>query len=248
MPVSPSSLWPFRRAAPPTSTESEAPAVPARRQVIDALWAGRDPFAGFPAKAYLVDLQGWNSDHPALVEAIDQHRPSLVVEVGVWKGGSAMTMARRMKALGLDAALIAVDTWLGASDHWLNAGFFEDLGFENGYPRLYHKFVANVLDQQLQDYIVPLPLDSTNAAIVVREKRLRPQVLHIDAGHDYDAVTKDLQMWWPLLAPGGVLIADDYWHEGAWPEVKRGVDDFFAANPPASFTATPPKALIVKPA
>jgi hypothetical protein len=218
-----------------------------RRHVLDKLWAGKDPFSGFPARAYLVDPQGWNSDHHTLVEAVDRHRPSLIVEVGVWKGGSVMTMARRLQALGIDGVVLAVDTWLGASDHWLNAGFFEDLGFENGYPRLYHKFAANILDQGLRDYVVPMPLDSTNAALVVKAVGLQPQVLHIDAGHDYDSVTKDLEMWWPLLAPGGTLIADDYWHQDAWPEVKRGVDDFFARTPHVSFTPIPPKCLIVKP-
>jgi hypothetical protein len=217
-----------------------------RQFVLNHLWDGKDPFSAFPRNTYAVDHQGWNSDHASLVEAVDRHRPQLIVEIGVWKGGSAITMARRLKELQLDAVLIAVDTWLGAADHWMNRGFFNDLGMENGYPRLFHRFMANVLDQGLEDYIVPMPIDSTNAAVVLRSVGWRPDIIHVDAGHDYDSVTKDLSMWWPMLNAGGTLIADDYWHADAWPDVKRGVDDYFRANPPAEFAPNPPKCVIRK--
>jgi cephalosporin hydroxylase len=47
-------------------------------------------------------------------------RPSIVVEIGVWKGSSVITLASKMKELNLDGVVIAVDTWLGAWDHWTN--------------------------------------------------------------------------------------------------------------------------------
>jgi predicted O-methyltransferase YrrM len=40
-------------------------------------------------------------------------RPS-IVEIGVWKGSSVITLASKMKELNLDGVVIAVDTWLGA--------------------------------------------------------------------------------------------------------------------------------------
>lgn len=34
--------------------------------------------------------------------------------------------------------------------------------------------------------------------------------IHIDAGHGYEDVKKDLQGWWPKLKSGGIFSGDDY--------------------------------------
>lgn len=218
-----------------------------RRSIVEKLWYGRDPFASFPAASYTVDKRGWNSSHAYLSKAIQDLRPELVIEVGVWKGGSTMTMARKMRELQLDSVVLSVDTWLGSSEHWLIPEQFFDLGFESGYPKLYHRFASNVVSEDLQDYVVPLPLDSNNAVVVCKDRGLRPQVMHIDAGHDYASVMADLSAWWPLIEPGGVLIADDYFPEGGgWPGVLAAVDDFFKVHSHVSFESTSGKALVRK--
>jgi hypothetical protein len=219
-----------------------------RREVLQALWHGRDPFTAFPAGVYAVDKQGWNSGHDYLTRAVREVRPRIVVEVGVWKGGSTLTMAKALRELEIDGVVIAIDTWLGSSDHWMSPALFNELGFETGYPRLYHKFMANVASEGLQDYVVPLPIDSLNAHVVVKASGLRPEVAHIDAGHDYASVTADLNAWWSMLAPGGMLVADDYFPGGGWPEVLKAVDDFFAVHPHAGFEAIQGKAMVRKPA
>ena len=103
----------------------------------------------------------------------------------MWKGASVVTMAKEIQRLKLDAVVIAIDTWLGSSEHYLWEKFIPDLDFEFGYPRLYHKFAANIVNEGLQDIVVPLPLDSINGFQLLKEKGIRPDVLHIDAGHDY---------------------------------------------------------------
>ena len=79
-------------------------------------------------------------------------RPAIVVEVGVWKGASVVTMAKEMQRLKLDAVVIAIDTWLGSSEHYLWEKFIPDLDFEFGYPRLYHKFAANICKEGVAGY------------------------------------------------------------------------------------------------
>ena len=208
--------------------QAPAPHV-CRKDVIAGLWRGHDPVGSYSRPLAPLDLQGWGSQHPWLVEAIETIRPRIVVEVGVWKGGSTLAMARRLKDLGLDAAVIAVDTWLGAWDHWINDEWFKHLGIENGIPTLMHQFMSNTIHLGLQDYVVPLPLDSTNAAHVLRHFDVRPNVVHIDGGHDYQAVSSDLRAWWDALLPGGLLIGDNYLTDGGWPDVRRAFDDFFGA-------------------
>lgn len=223
-----------------------------RRRILDQLFFGRDPLQDFPAGRHATDLQGWHSQHPYLTRAITEGLPAVVVEVGVWKGASVVTMAREIQRLKLDAFVIAIDTWLGSSEHYLWEKFLPDLDFEFGYPRLYQKFAANIVNEGLRDFVVPLPLDSINGFQLLKAKAIRPDVLHIDAGHDYLSVMADLKAWWPQLMPGGVLIGDDYFRPligpGKWPEVRQAFDDFFAATPRTSFEHGDGKCYVRKPA
>jgi len=223
-----------------------------RQRILDQLFFGRDPLKGFPAHRFPTDLQGWHSQHPYLTRAIAETRPAIVVEVGVWKGASVVTMAKEMQRQKLDAVVIAIDTWLGSSEHYLWEKFIPDLDFEFGYPRLYHKFAANISNEGLSDIVVPLPLDSINGFQLLKEKGIRPDVLHIDAGHDYMSVMGDLKAWWPQLNPGGVLIGDDYFKswlgKGKWPEVRQAFDEFFAATPHTKFESGDGKCYVGKPA
>jgi predicted O-methyltransferase YrrM len=224
--------------------------MPVRRELLDTLFFGREPFAGFAHGDYPRDLQGWHSQHPYLARAIAEVRPRIVVEVGVWKGASVVTMAKEMQRLGLDGAVIAIDTWLGSAEHYKEK-FIADMDFEFGYPRLYRKFLANIGHEGLTDYVVPLPLDSINAFQLLKMRGVRPDVLHIDAGHDYASVMADLKAWWPELTPGGILIGDDYFKswigKAKWPEVRQAFDEFFAANTHTVFENEDGKCLVGKP-
>ena len=202
-----------------------------RGELLGKLWNGKDPFAERSAFKGRVDEQGWASDNPLLARSVQDVRPTVIVEVGVWKGGSVLTFAREMKALGLDGAIVAVDTWLGAWDHWVQPIWFESLRMESGYPTLFKTFAANVLENGLEDYVVPLPLDSLNAASLMKAREVHPQVIHVDGAHDYQSVLADLRAWWPLLSVGGVLIGDDYHPSGdTWPEVRAAFHEFFQAT------------------
>jgi hypothetical protein len=214
-----------------------------RRSLIETIWFGKDPWTARPP-AMMPDLQGWGSDHPYLGEAVSSSGPQCVaVEVGVWKGGSAISMGRRMKELGISGIVIAVDTWLGSWDHWIQERWFNELKAEGGLGHLYDVFRTNVIEQGVEDYVLPLPLDSINAAYVLRHYGIAPNVVHIDGGHDFSAVLSDLQIWWPLLADGGTLIGDDYYVSGEWPDVKRGFDSFFGG---ASLKNIDGKCIIIK--
>ena len=222
-----------------------------RQTILDRLFFGRDPLKDFPHTNFATDLQGWHSQHPYLVRAMREAHPKIVVEVGVWKGASVVTMAKELQRLQQDAVVIAIDTWLGSSEHYLWEKFIPDLDFAFGYPRLYHKFAANICNEGLQDYVVPLPLDSINAFQLLKAKDIRPDVLHIDAGHDYLSVMADLKAWWPQLTPGGVLIGDDYFKKplvgaGKWPEVRQAFDEFFAAQPHSKFESGDGKCYVEK--
>ena len=55
----------------------------------------------------------------------------------------------------------------------------------------------------------------------------RISVLRLDTDW-YESTKKELEILWPRLQPGGVLIVDDYGH---WGGAKKAVDEFFATRP-----------------
>jgi hypothetical protein len=156
-------------------------------------------------------------------------------------------MAQTLRDRGVDGCVIAVDTWLGSADHWVEEKWWLELGFQFGYPSIQRKFMTNVIDAGMQDYIVPLPLDSINASSVIYNFGIRPDVIHIDGGHEYASVKSDLNAWWSLIRPGGLLIGDDYYESGGWAGVKQAIDEFCAENN-VRLEATGGKCRVRKPA
>lgn len=57
--------------------------------------------------------------------------------------------------------------------------------------------------------------------------------VYIDARHDYDSVSEDLEAWFPKVRPGGIVAGHDY-VDGHFPSgvfgVKSAVDEFFGAR------------------
>jgi predicted O-methyltransferase YrrM len=193
-----------------------------------------------------VDLQGWNSGHPYLFETVDDRPAPIIVEVGVWKGASTIAMADRVRSRGADGVVIAVDTFLGSAEHYLNAEWKRSLRLKGGQPHLFDTFVANVRAAGLEDFIVPLPLDSVNASVLVASAGVPVDIVHIDAGHDVDSVSQDLRLWFDLLAPGGWVICDDY--TAQWPGVVAAVSTFTMGREVEAFEAQGGKCRFRKPA
>ena len=213
-------------------------------EVKTKLWHGVNPLAGFLERVAPSHIPGWNSQHQYLLSSIERLRPKTVVEIGVWQGGSTVFMAKTLKRLNLDSVVISVDTWLGAWDHWLDANLFNDLKIEGGYPQLYKSFATHVVSHDVADYVVPLPLDSVNASVILQKLNIKVDMLHIDAAHDYRSVLTDLESWWPLLNVGGVFIGDDYSHD--WPGVMQATDEFLAKNTHDEFQSSGGKCLAIK--
>ena len=170
------------------------------------------PFEGFNTASFPVDLQGWGSDDAIFAQAIATKRPKIIVEVGTWKGRSAINMAKIVKSLGLDCTIICVDTWLGSPEHFLGGdpAWRTSLLFKHGYPQLYFTFLSNVIHSNVMDIIVPLPTTSENAAIILKAKGIRPDIVYVDGAHEEAPAYRDFKTYFDLLSPEGILIGDDY--------------------------------------
>ena len=183
-----------------------------------------NPYEGFKAFNYL-DLQGWNGDGQVIQDLVREVKPKLIVEVGSWKGQSAATMGALVK--GSNCEIVCVDTWLGAAEFWTDQDDpdrYKSLKLVNGYPSVYYQFLSNMVQLGLQNTVTPFPQSSLIAARLLRLWDAEPQLIYIDASHQYDDVMADLKAYWPLVQPGGVMFGDDY-HPG-WPGVVKAVKEF----------------------
>jgi SAM-dependent methyltransferase len=170
------------------------------------------------------DLQGWNSDSKIFDDLILEVKPKVIIEVGTWKGRSAIHMADVVKANKIPCSYIyCVDTWLGAIEFWTNLAHTpeRDLLLKNGYPQVYYQFISNVIHHKHQDIIVPFPNTSTTAAKFFATTGVAPDLVYIDASHEYSDVLEDIRLYYWLLNPGGVLFGDDYFNFNG---VKDAVD------------------------
>jgi hypothetical protein len=173
--------------------------------------------------------------------------PGAFAECGVWRGGSVLAMALTLRDAGdetrdlwlydtfegmtrpteADVSAIdppALETWERAERAgqvpWPELFASEQVGADavratvlsSGYPAERVHLVAGPVEETL-------PAQAPAALALLR----------LDTDW-YESTRHELEHLWPLLAPGGVLIIDDYGH---WQGARRAVDEYFAAHPPA---------------
>lgn len=187
------------------------------------------PFADFDPSAWSEDLQGWHGSHPIFGELVRLLRPELVIEVGSWKGQSAVTLGTELAALGPGRALVCVDTWLGALEFrhdFADPERYAALDLRHGYPQVYYQFLANVVKRGLQDVIIPFPQTSLIAARWFLHHAFRADLVYIDGSHEENDVYADLTYYWQICRPGGVVFGDDL----DWSGVRAAVTTFAREN------------------
>lgn len=181
-----------------------------------------NPYENF--KPLPMDLDGWHGDHPIFRDLIHELCPRLIIEVGTWKGMSAIHMADEAKRRTWECKIVCVDTWLGALEFWTNKNDgqrYKSLNLRNGYPSVYYQFLSNVIHNNSQEMIIPFPQTSLIAARWFKANRITADLIYIDASHDQEDVEADIAAYSGVLRPGGILFGDDYGH---WPGVKRAAD------------------------
>ena len=135
------------------------------------------------------------------------------VELGSWTGKSAAYCVVELLNRNKLGRFVCVDTWEGGEEH-------QDHEFVTS------KSLKEIFQQNLKpisgkyEQLVSLSWDAASLF-----KNDSVDFCYVDAGHTYDAVTKDLTAWWPKIKPGSYFAGDDYTR--GWPEVQQAVWDFF---------------------
>jgi predicted O-methyltransferase YrrM len=157
------------------------------------------------------DLHGWfrESNQRMLTNFIKTYSPKIIIEVGVWCGKSAAYMAQIMPN---NCMLYAVDHFKVDSEYSLMT---PDIAARAA--RLYEQFLSNIIHLQLTDKIIPIRMNSLDAANTLE---VLADIIYIDGSHEEEDVFNDVCAWTKKLNSNGIICGDDY----DAPYVKRGVD------------------------
>lgn len=163
--------------------------------------------------------QGWYRNGPSMEWLVRRTNVKVVIEVGSWLGLSTRHIA---SILPEDGVVYAVDHWMGSPNE-------DNSQFD--IPNLYRQFLSNVIHEKLTHKIIPIKMSSLEAA---KTLQVKPDLVYLDATHDFTNVMLDLIFWYPFVKGHGVLCGDDYFwnhdpYKGGGP-VKRAVDIFAREN------------------
>jgi len=134
-------------------------------------------------------------------------RPRIVVEIGVWMGGSLVPMLLAMKHVGAGRA-IAIDPWSPSASvegqNETNAAWWNGVDHE----RAYRKFLARL---ELHGLVHLCTICHRSSDLCEPPSEI--QLLHIDGNHGPQAIT-DVERFASRVTLGGILVLDDIGWEG----------------------------------
>ena len=162
------------------------------------------------------------------------------VECGVWRGGSAMTIALQLQKLGVTDR----DLWLYDTFQGMTPPTDADVDARTGTSarKLLSKTtkaagnnvwcIASLDDVRANVQSTGYPMDRVHfkegdvAVTLLEDRPSTISVLRLDTDW-YESTKVELETLFPALVPGGVCIIDDYGH---WEGARRAVDEYLAEH------------------
>lgn len=145
-------------------------------------------------------------------------RPRIIMEVGTWNGGRAVEMIRDARAVRP-----------GERISYIGFDLFEDLSEEMFYAELSKRPPPErEVRARLMATGAHITLIKGDTNLVMRDavaKLPAADFIFIDGGHRYETIKNDWECARAALAPGGIVIFDDYWHGRADAGCARVIDE-----------------------
>ena len=166
--------------------------------------------------------------------------PGDFVECGVWRGGNSIVAADTFRRLAPDRSVYLFDTFAGMtapSERDISyVGDTADAEFSRGQQEGFNEWCYAPLDEVRSNFL-KAGLAGPNIKFVqgdvletLGEPTFLPEtisVLRLDTDW-YESTKRELEVLYPRLSEGGVLIIDDYGH---WGGAKQAVDEYFETHP-----------------
>lgn len=162
------------------------------------------------------------------------------VECGVWRGGNSIVAADVFKRVAASRSVHLFDTFAGMTSPTAADVSFDGIAagsiFRRTQANAHSTWCYSSLDE-VKDNFRRYNLLTESVRFVqgdVLESLERPDViperisvLRLDTDW-YASTRKELEVLYPRLSIGGVLIVDDYGH---WGGARQAVDEYFAERP-----------------
>ena len=144
------------------------------------------------------DIDGCPDSHGMLLYGLAKSGPGkgAIVEIGSWKGKSTIWLAKGSKSTNREK-VFAIDPHTGSVEHRKALGDHVNTGRE---------FRRNIKRAEVEDWVVPLVMRSTEAAVNWREP---VRLLWIDGSHEYEDVKSDFVLWERHLVDDGIIALHD---------------------------------------
>jgi predicted O-methyltransferase YrrM len=154
-------------------------------------------------------ISGWMSVEELLWLAARAAEHKTIVEVGSYVGRSTRALGDHVANGG---KVYAFDDWLGAREvkDSMKDGLFEE-------------FSTNLADLIESKKVIPIKMDHSGVCSLLFDK---PDMIFIDGDHSYENVLRDIKLWKPVLADGGLLCG----HDIGWDGVYRATMEVFGAE------------------
>jgi hypothetical protein len=159
-----------------------------------------------------------------------------VVECGVWRGGNVLLAKRLCRDARADRKFYLFDTFTGMSEPTekdvTHAGSAADEKFSQRVREGHVDWDYASLEDVVENFRRANLLDSSVIFVkgkvenTLRESKNLPEriaLLRLDTDW-YESTKVELEVLYPRLNVGGVLIVDDYGH---WQGARRAVDEYF---------------------
>jgi hypothetical protein len=158
-------------------------------------------------------IHGWMSIGELRFLAEQASKCKIIIEAGSYKGRSTRAMADNTTGV-----IHAIDPW---------DGVYEGLGHPRDEAQASYilnndiklEFYKNLYSHIFSGRVIPHEAHFHNVII------LDPDMIFIDANHNYETTKRDILHGINLMPAGGFLCGHDY--RGEWPEVIQAVNDVF---------------------
>ena len=156
-------------------------------------------------------IHGWFTFNQLYDNMVKKFDDAIFVEIGTWKGKSAVYMGEKIQAAQKNIKFYTIDTFdmTESNDHF---GLID-------VDDLYDEAAKNI--NPVNDFVEIIKGNSHEIYDNFKDESI--DFLFIDGSHQYEDVKKDLELWFPKMKPNGIISGHDYNHA----PIKKAIDDFF---------------------
>jgi len=150
----------------------------------------------------------FSSAIPGIKKSLSTITPRRFLEIGSWEGRSACWFMTEFP----EASIVCIDTFQGSEEH-------REQGLDIASTK--SRFLRNT--SPFGNRVTVLQGHSSKKLFSLEPESF--DCVYVDGSHTEEDTLTDLIIAFQLLAPGGILLVDDY-NQTAFPGVRKAVDTF----------------------